>query len=105
MTDSTLSLSDEVRRGAGVLCAEIDGETVALNAERGVCYGLDPVASSIWSMLEDPTPVGDLCARLTARYRVEPSVCERDVLDLLHDLRNEGLIAVSRAAAPQPDRT
>lgn len=103
MTESTLSLADQVRRGEGVLCAAIDGEIVALNADRGICYGLDPIASSIWNMLEHATLVGDLCSRLTARYRVEPSVCERDVLDLLHELRDEGLIVVSAAPPPQPD--
>jgi len=101
VTESNLNLSDQVRRGEGVLCAAIDGEVVALNADRGICYGLDPIASSIWNMLEHAMIVGDLCARLTARYRVEPSVCERDVLDLLHELHDEGLIAVSAAPPPQ----
>ena len=76
----------------GVIEAKVDSEVVALNIEKGVCYGLNRVGSHIWSLLAEPIRVCDLCAALVAAYAVDPEVCERQVLDLLEELRAEGLI-------------
>jgi hypothetical protein len=78
----------------GVLESAVDHEVVALSIERGTCYGMNRVASHIWNLLAAPTRIDDLCATLVAAYKVEPEVCEREVLDLLEDLRAEGLIVV-----------
>lgn len=73
--------------------AEIDGEILALSIEQGTCYGMNQVASCIWNLLAKPIQICDLCAALLAVYRVDSDVCERQVLDLLEELRAEGLIA------------
>jgi hypothetical protein len=70
----------------------IDDEVVALSIERGTCYGLNRVGSRIWNLLEKPVRISDLCATLVAAYEVNPDICERQVLDLLEELRAEGLI-------------
>jgi hypothetical protein len=77
----------------GLIDAEIDDEIVALSVDHGTCYGLNRVGSRIWTLLAKPVRIGDLCAALLAQYRVDPEVCERQVLDLLEELRAEGLIA------------
>ena len=82
-----------VVRSDGLVEAEIDQETVALNIETGACYGLNPVGSRIWSLLSTPIRITDLCKMMVNEYRVEPETCERQVLDLLEELRAEGLIA------------
>jgi hypothetical protein len=88
-----LSSSSVVARSDGFVEAEIDNEVVALSIEHGTCYGLNRVGSRIWHLLASPVHVGDICETLLAEYKVEPSVCERQVLDLLEELRAEGLIA------------
>jgi hypothetical protein len=77
----------------GLIDAEIDDEIVALNIGHGTCYGMNRVGSRIWTLLKRPIRICDLCAALLAEYRVDPDVCERQVLDLLEELRAEGLIA------------
>ena len=72
--------------------AKIDDEIVALSIQRGVCYGMNRVASRIWNLLTKPIRICDLCAALVAAYAVDPDVCKRQVLDLLEELRAEGLI-------------
>ena len=84
--------STVVACGDGVIEAKVDSEIVALNIEKGVCYGLNRVGSHIWSLLAEPIRVCDLCAALVAAYVVDQEVCERQVLDLLVELRAEGLI-------------
>ena len=88
-----LSSTTVVARTDGFIEAEVDGEVVALSLERGTCYGLNRVGSRIWNLLDRPSRIGDLCATLLTEFKVDPDVCERQVLDLLEELRTEGLIA------------
>lgn len=88
-----LSSSSVVTRSDGFIEAEIDNEIVALNIETGTCYGLNRVGSRVWALIAAPSRVEDVCARLIAEYDVEPATCERQVLDLLEELRAEGLVA------------
>ena len=90
---SSLSPVSIVARCDGLIDAEIDNEIVALHIASGTCYGLNPVGSRIWRLVAAPIRIGDICARLLTEYEVEPSACERQVLDLLEELRAEGLIA------------
>jgi Coenzyme PQQ synthesis protein D (PqqD) len=87
-----LSSGAVVARNDGLLEAEIDNEVVALAIERGTCYGLNRVGSRIWNLLATPMRIGDLCQTLLSEYKVDPNVCERQVLDLLEELQAEGLI-------------
>jgi hypothetical protein len=75
-----------------LLEAEIENELVALKIEKGTCYGLNPVGTRIWKLLADPIRIGEMCAQLLGEYKVDERVCERQVLDLLEELRAEGLI-------------
>jgi hypothetical protein len=93
MRDMLLTASDTVvARRDDLVEAEIDDEILALSIERGVCYGMNRVGSRIWKLLAKPTRICDLCATLLAAYRVDSDACERQVLDLLEELRTEGLI-------------
>jgi len=82
-----------VARRDGFIETAIDDEIVALSIERGTCYGMNRVASRIWNLLAKPIRIDDLCAALVAAHKVDRDVCERQVLELLEELRAEGLIA------------
>ena len=92
---SRLTPSTVVVRSDGLIDAEIDQEIVALSIESGMCYGLNRVGSRIWSLLAKPIRIGNICATLLTEYKVEPSSCERQVIDLLEEMRAEGLIVTS----------
>ena len=92
-----LQLSTKVvARNDGFIEAAIDDEIVALSIEQSTCYGMNRIASRIWTLLASPIRISDLCAALLATYKVDPDVCERQVLDLLEQFRAEGLIATLR---------
>ena len=82
-----------VCRRDGLIETDVDDEVMALSIMQGTCYGMNRVGSRIWKLLAKPVRIDDLCATLLAQYRVDPEVCERQVLDLLEELRAEGLIA------------
>lgn len=77
------------------VAADVAGETVLMSLARSRCYGLGGIGSEIWSRLMSPVRVSELLDELSARYEAPPGVIERDVLQLLTQLAEEGLIKVS----------
>lgn len=97
-----LTPADRVARNPHTLSAEIDGEVVALDIARGACYGLDAIGARIWSMIDSPRAIGEVCEALTAVYDVDVETCRADVLDLFTALRGEGLIQIAPALQTSP---
>jgi hypothetical protein len=98
---ATLSPATIVARNSGFMEAEVDQEIVALDVEKGVYYGLNPVGSRIWRLLINPIRIADICTVLVTEYQVEPETCEREVLNLLEDLRAEGMISTQGDAGSE----
>jgi hypothetical protein len=91
-----LSISAVVVRSNTFIDAEIDNEIVALNIERGTCYGLNRVGSRVWKLLAAPVQISELCGILVHEYNVDLGVCETQIIDFLEELRSEGLITSSQ---------
>ena len=77
-----------------LLTTVVDGELIGMSVEQGACYGLNDVATRIWELLAEPRSVDSLCQQLTSEYDVDAGQCLREVLDLVEDLRAEGLVNV-----------
>ena len=48
-----MSLESRVRIPESVLFQELDGEAVLLHLESGVYFGLDPIGTRMWHLLEE----------------------------------------------------
>jgi len=90
MNDETL-----LQRNATVLFSQLDDEYLALDADAGFCYSLNPVGGRIWHLLEQPMPFGTLCAQLQREYQVDAATCRRDVSEMLKKLRSAGLVTAN----------
>jgi hypothetical protein len=77
------------------VAADVAGETVLMSLARSRCYGLGEIGSEIWSKLASPVRVEDLIEQLNTHYEAPPGVIERDVLQLLTQLAEEGLIKIN----------
>jgi hypothetical protein len=89
-----LSLASVVCHTPNPVAADVAGETVLMSLERSRCYGLGGIGSEIWSKLASPVKVADLVEEFSSRYEAPPGVIERDVLQMLSQLADEGLIKV-----------
>jgi len=78
--------------------SDLGGEVAILDLKAGVYYGLDKVGARIWELIQEPRVVGQIQATILEEYDVEPERGKRDVLMLLRDLANEGLIEVKDEA-------
>ena len=89
-----LRLSSIVWHKPDPVAADVAGETVLMSLERSRCYGLGSMGSEIWGKLGSPVRVADLVEEFSGRYEAPPGVIERDVLQLLTQLADEGLIKI-----------
>ncbi len=69
-------------------------EAAILNMKNSVYYGMNAVGSRIWTLLKQPCTVADVRDALIDEYEVDPVRCGGDVLRLLEQMRQEGLIEV-----------
>ena len=67
---------------------------MALDVEKGMCFGLNATGSRVWEMLDTAQCGRQICARLMQDYAVDPATCEREVLELIHALMAEGLVKI-----------
>ena len=94
MARNIIERDSRVVRSREILESAVDGEVIALDIAQGECYGFNPVASSIWHLLETETSVAEICDKLCKEFDVERDVCEADVTRLLGELRSAGLVDV-----------
>lgn len=75
-----------------VVSADLDNETVLLNVETGIYFGLDEIGTRIWSLLKDECSVEDIIRQLLDEYDIERALLEADMASFLNSLLAKGLI-------------
>ena len=89
-----LSQESVVNAAKAQVSCNLGAEAAILNTEEGIYYGLDPIGTQVWKLLQTPRRVADIQKVLLQEYEVEPDRCQRDLLALLEDLLGAGLIEV-----------
>ena len=89
--DSSVELSDDA------IFREMDGEAVILNLESGTYFGLDPVGTRIWQLVEKHGSLRVVFEQMRQEFDVESEVLERDLLDLVGRFTDKGLGTVTDA--------
>lgn len=93
-TDCTIQMNSRLVRDNEIIFSEMDGETVMMSIERGEYYGINPIGSRIWGLLETPQTVSALCDTLSPDYDVLPEQCQHDVLLFLNQLVEKGVVKI-----------
>lgn len=94
-----VTLDSSVVVASEQLASDLAGEAVILNMRNGTYYGLDKVGARIWSLIQTPRLVEEVSATLLEEYDVTPEQCRQDLIALLRQLADEGLIEVRNASA------
>lgn len=83
-----------------VLFQEVSGESVLLDLASESYFGLDPVGTRIWALLNEDKSVGQVLDALLKDYEVDRGTLEADLEELLDKMLAAGLIqALDRAAS------
>jgi len=96
-----LSLTSTVAAVRDQISADLADEVAILNLKSGVYFGLSPVGSSIWKLIQEPTRVVEVRDALIREYDVDPERCEQDLLNLLQKMKDHELVDVRDEAPAQ----
>ena len=91
---SPLDFSTSVVPSPEVLVQELDGEAVLLNLESERYFGLDDVGTRVWQHLLEHRRLDRVCAELLKEYEVDESTLRADVLRLVQELVEAGIVSV-----------
>ena len=75
-----------------IVQSQIGEEVVMLDMESGFYFGLNSVASVVWSLLADEIGFEKLIDQLIAQFDVERSVCEAETQELLDQMLEKNII-------------
>lgn len=90
----SLTLDSVVSLTKDQVSCDLSGETAVLGLKTGHYYGLDAVASRIWSLVEKPRSVRSVRDTLVSEFAVDEKTCQSDVLRFLRELEDAGLLQV-----------
>ena len=84
-----------------VVLRELDGEAIILNLASGVYFGLDPVGTRIWRLIEQHGRLADVVTAMRTEYDAPAGRIERDLVELASELVQQGLVTPIELAAPE----
>jgi hypothetical protein len=89
-----ITLESTVSQIEDIVASDIDDEKVMMSVEKGQYFGMDPVGSRVWELIEKPIKVSELIDGLLGKYDVDRETCEQDVLAFLEELHEDGIVLV-----------
>ncbi len=88
-----IEAGDTFTQSRDVIARDVGGETVLLDLENGVYFGLNSVGGRIWSMLEGQSrSIAEITQILVEEYDIDAAQAGADVIALANDLLANGLI-------------
>ena len=90
----TISFSDRVKVPDDVLISNLQEESVILNLDNERYYGLDDVGTRMLSVLSTSDSIEAAYELLLEEYDVDGEVLRRDLLSLVEQLVNQGLVKI-----------
>ena len=91
---TSITLDSVVVASKDQVSCNLEDEVAILHLGAGVYYGLDPVGARIWSLLVTPRSVRAIRDVVLAEYEIGAEQCEGDLVALLRELVEAGLIEV-----------
>ena len=79
----------------GQVSSDLGGEVAILDLNAGMYYGLNEVGARVWDLVQEPRAVQEIQATILKEYDVAPAHGKQDVLVLLQELADKGLMEVT----------
>lgn len=99
----TLELSTIVTPSTEVLVQELDGESVLLNLESERYFGLDDVGTRVWNLLSEHRLLERVCEEMQKEFDVNEARIRADVLRLVEELLDAGIVTVEGGRTSESD--
>ena len=76
----------------GILCQELDRESVVLNLGTEQYFSLDPVGTRIWKLLAETRSIDATVRTMLSEYEIDEAALRQDVEELVRKLIAKGLL-------------
>jgi hypothetical protein len=76
------------------ISSELGQEAVVLQCSRGIYYGLNPVAATIWRNLPQVPSTLQLSEIIVREFEVTAERCATDLLRVLQEMADAGLVEI-----------
>jgi hypothetical protein len=86
--DSRVSISEDAA------FRELGGESVIVHLDSGIYYGLDPVGTRVWQLIDAHGQLKPVFDAALEEFDVEPARLEEDLLRLVTELASRRLVVV-----------
>jgi hypothetical protein len=96
--DPGLSPSSVVVASSEQVSCPLGEESAILNLKNSVYYGLNEVGARVWNLVQQPRSIAEVRDAIADEYEVEPGRCEREIIDIVQKLKDEGLVELKGAA-------
>lgn len=90
-----LTLESALRIPAHVSFSVVGEDAFLLNARTNKYYGLQQVGARLWRLLTEGKSLKEAREILSKEYAVTAEELERDLLELLEELRKNGLVEIT----------
>ena len=87
-----LTLDSLLRIPPYVTTSFVDDDAVLLNTRTNQYFAIQAVSSRLWQLMKDGKGLREVCQVLQTEYIAEPADVEKDVLDLVRELTENGLV-------------
>ena len=83
-----------ITKSTHLLTTTLDDEIVMMDSEKGMYYNLDPIGSRIWTLLDTPQTLENICTQLMEEYDIDQATCQLETEAFLQSLAERGLITI-----------
>lgn len=87
--DATVSVAENQ------VSSDLDGESVVLDLDQGIYYGMNELGSRVWQIIQNPVSVQEIIVTVQDEYEVDRERCKQDILSFLNQLDEQNLITIS----------
>jgi len=71
------------------------GGGILIDLKSGIYFGLDPIGTRIWQLFAQHELLTEIAQTIVAEYDVAEDHCSADLLKLVGDLEQHGLVSIS----------
>ena len=79
-------------RKKDTISGRLHDELIMMDIDKGKYFSLNPVATSIWEILEQPLSIANLCEKLLEAYDVEAEKCKLETEAYIQEMVQLGFI-------------
>ena len=101
MSPTPITLQTRVRHAFDISFTKAQTEMLAIDEQAGYYYVLNQTSGRVWELIAESdtahgtlVTVEDICERLCREFSVDTDTCQREVIHLLQDLQEAGLVKV-----------